>query len=156
MRYPLELEGFEGHTMEVSGSGFIQGPRLYFDGRPAKRGPGKLEYLLTRNDGIKVKLTLRQTVFDNAPHVIFEGEKIRLAEPLRPIEGIWCALPLLLIFFGGMIGGGLGAAAFWLNTRVFGMDMSVPEKYLLTGLISAIAVFLWLIFGGLIGGWLFT
>ena len=129
---------------------------MYIDGKPAKKLPGKLEFVLTRKDGFKVRLGIRQSIFDKAPYVIIEGEKIRLADPLHPLEWIWCALPLLLIFVGGFIGGGLGGMAFWLNTRVFGLDLSGFERFLLSGMISAIAVFAWLIFGGILGGFLFS
>jgi hypothetical protein len=115
------------------------------DGQPAPKGPKRNQYLITRDDGNKQLVKLKQVLIDPVPQVILDGEVIELVEPLSVLQWIWSAIPILLVFFGGAIGGGIGGATFWINTRIFRSEMSSVEQYILVGLASAIAVFVYLI-----------
>lgn len=145
MRIPLEIEGLSGHQLEVEPAGWYSPSRLFMDGQPAPKGPKRNQYLITRDDGNKQLVKLKQVLIDPVPQVILDGEVIELVEPLSVLQWIWSAIPILLVFFGGAIGGGIGGATFWINTRIFRSEMSSVEQYILVGLASAIAVFVYLI-----------
>jgi len=145
MRIPFDLEGFEGHELVVEAASWFSGPKLRLDGKPAPKGPKRNLYLLQRNDGIKQIVQLKQVLIDPVPKLIVGGEVIHLVEPLSVFQWVWSAFPIILIFLGGALGGGIGAAAFWINARIFRSEMSAIEQFLLTGLTTAITVFLYLI-----------
>ena len=149
MRVPLGIDGVSG-SLEVETAGWFRPARLFIDGQPAPKGPKRNRYLITRDDGIQVMLQLKQVFIDPVPQVLLDGEVIQLVEPLSVFQWIWSALPIILIFFGGAIGGGIGGAAFWINTRIFRSEMSITEQYILVGLLSAIAVTVYLILGVLL------
>lgn len=150
MRIPLELQGFEGHELIVEAASWLSGPKLKLDGKPAPKGPRRNLYLLQRNDGIKQVVQLKQVFIDPVPQVIIDDEVIHLVKPLSVLQWLWSALPIILAFIGGALGGGIGGAAFWINAHIFRSEMSAMEQYLLTGLTTAISVFLFLILSTLI------
>ena len=145
MRIPFDLEGFEGHELVVKAASWFSGPKLEMDGKLAPKGAKRNLYLLQRNDGIKQIVQLKQVLIDPVPQFIVGGEVIHLVEPLSVFQWVWSAFPIILIFIGGAIGGGIGGAAFWINARIFRSEMSAIEQFLLTGLTTAITVFLYLI-----------
>lgn len=65
-------------------------------------------------------------------------------------EQIWIALPLALVAVGGAIGGGFGGLAWGVNKIVFKKVGNPVLRYLLTTLISASAVVLWLVIGSFV------
>jgi hypothetical protein len=150
MRIAFDLDGFEGRQLFVDTPGWFGGPRLTIDGKQAPRGPKRNYYLLQRNDGIEQTVQLRQVFIDPIPQVIVAGKVIQLAEPLSLLQWIWSGLPLILLFLGGAIGGGIGGATFWVNTRIFRSEMSPIEQFILAGLACAIALFVYLILSTLV------
>ncbi|HXT12373.1 MAG TPA: hypothetical protein VN873_12485 [Candidatus Angelobacter sp.] len=60
-------------------------------------------------------------------------------------EQLWIALPIGLVAVGGVIGGACGGAAWGINKTVFKKFENPILKYLVTGLISASAVVVWLV-----------
>jgi hypothetical protein len=150
MRIPFELEGFTGQVLEVETAGWFSGPKLLLDGQLAPKGPKRNQYLLPREGGLKQLVQLKQVFIDPVPQVIVEDEVIQLVQPLSLVQWIWSALPIILIFMGGAIGGAVGGAAFWINTRIFRSEMGSVEQYILVGLTSTIAVFIYLILSTII------
>lgn len=63
---------------------------------------------------------------------------------LQWYEHACCGLPLLLMFFGGALGGACGGMAYALSAAVFKKAMPAPAKYVLSLLISAGAFGLYL------------
>ena len=149
MRIPLEINGISG-SLDVEPAGWFRPARLLFNGQLAPKGPKRSQYLIAGEDGINRLVQLKQVFIDPVPKVLLDGEVIQLVEPLSIFQWIWSALPIILIFFGGAIGGGIGGAAFWINTRIFRSEMSITEQYILVGLVSAIAVTVYLILGVLL------
>jgi hypothetical protein len=145
MRIPFDLEGFEGHELVVEAASFFSGPKLKLDGKLVPKGPKRNLYLLQRNDGIKQIVQLKQVLIDPVPRLIVGGEVIHLVQPLSVFQWVWSAFPIILIFLGGALGGGIGGAAFWINARIFRSEMSTIEQFILTGLTTAITIFLYLI-----------
>lgn len=155
MSYPLFVPGFENHDVEVKPSGFAHGPRLLLNGNPAPRGPKRHQYVLTLPSGSKSVVQLKPSLLDPVPKVMVDGEQIEIVEPLAVFQLIWSGLPLLLLFIGGAIGGLIGGGAYWTNLLVFRSEMRSAEKYILTALISGIAVVLFLIASAILPGILY-
>lgn len=147
MRLPLKLEGFTGHTLEIESAGWFSPARLFIDGQPARKGPKRNQYLVPLDNGAQKVIQLKQVFIDPVPQVLVDGNVVQVVEPLGVLQWIWSALPIVLIFLGGAIGGAVGGAAFWINTRIFRSEMSAIEQYILTGLVSGISYFLYLILG---------
>ena len=51
MNYPINIDGFEGQTLEMKPSGMLAGPQLLVNGQPAAKGPKRGQMLLRRTDG---------------------------------------------------------------------------------------------------------
>jgi hypothetical protein len=150
MRIPLDLDGFEDHEVVVETAGLLSNAKILLDGKRAPKGSKRNTYVLRSTYGFKVIIELKQSIFDPVPRLIVDGYPIKYTEALSPIQWIWSGLPMVLIIIGGAIGGAFGATAFWINMRVFRGDMSEIEKYILTGLISAIATIVYLLLGTLV------
>ena len=132
MSYPVKLQGFEGQELVVEPAGLFSGPKLLVTGQPAPKGQGRGEMLIRRNDGKDVPVVFRNNFLD-IPALMVEGKSLDLVEPLKWYEWVWNALPILMIFFGGALGGLIGALAVTLNIKVFRSSENGLLKYLLTG-----------------------
>jgi len=151
MKYDIDLRGFENRDLFVESAGFLGGPRIIIDGKPAPKGSKRGQYILTDNNKFKVVVQIRQVFLDPVPQLIVDGQVVKLAESLNALQWIWSGLPIILVFLGGALGGVLGATAFWLNTRIFRSEMSSVEKFILTGIVSAIAVIVFFVLASLLG-----
>ncbi len=140
MQHYINAEGFEGRQLVVESAGFFAGPRLMLDGQPASKGPKRGQLLIRRNDGIDVIAQLRSVFIDPIPQLTVDGKTIRIAAPLPWHVWLWGGLPILLLFLGGALGGGLGVAAMMINGRVFRTDMHGALKFAITGAISLVTV----------------
>jgi hypothetical protein len=60
-------------------------------------------------------------------------------------EHLWIAWPVIMVAFGGAIGGGCGGAAWAINRTVFQKTKHPVLRYVWTGLISAASVIVWLV-----------
>jgi hypothetical protein len=142
MQHYIHAEGFEGRQLMVESAGLFSGPRLLLDGQPAAKGPKRGQLLLRRNDGSEVIAQLRGVFVDPIPQVKIDGKAIKIAEPLPWYIWLWGGLPILLLFLGGALGGGLGMAAMMINGRVFRTDMHGALKFAITGAISLVTTLL--------------
>ncbi|MDF1499875.1 MAG: hypothetical protein P1P76_05330 [Anaerolineales bacterium] len=145
MSYPLFIPGFENQEIDVVPSGFVRGPRLLLNGIAASKGPGRNRYALARPDGSKTIIKLKPTLLDPVPKVIVDGEQIEVVPPLGAMQLVGSGITLVLIFVGGAVGGLIGGAAYWINIIIFRSEMSTAERYILTALVSGIALVLYLI-----------
>jgi hypothetical protein len=64
------------------------------------------------------------------------GQTITIMPPLQWYQYALMAVPMLLVFAGGAIGGFFGGMGAFLSSRVFRSDMNNGTKYALSGLIS--------------------
>ena len=126
MKYPVEIPGFEGQTVDVQSGGLFSSAKLFVNGRQIGKGPKRREMRLTDSYGSKV---------------------IRVVEPLKWYEWIWNALPVTLVFIGGALGGALGFLAVAVNISVFRSQQDGILKYSITAVVSFLAVVLYLILG---------
>ena len=135
MSYPVKLPGFEGQELVVEPAGLFSGPKLLVNGQPAPKGKGRGEMFIRRNDGKDVPVVFRNNFLD-VPALMVEGKPLDLVEPLKWYEWVWNALPIVMIFFGGALGGLIGALAVTFNLKVFRSSKNVMLKYLFTGAIG--------------------
>jgi len=144
MMIPVYVPGFEGRQVWVQTPGAFSSSKLFVDGRPATPGPKRGQFLLHRNDGWQVVASFKGGFPDPIPMLVVNGQAIRLAQPLAWYEWIWIGLPLLLLFLGGAIGGALGGAAMAVNAQLFRSQPNPAARYLLSGMVSAACVGIWL------------
>jgi hypothetical protein len=146
MDIEIKQTGFEGRGFKVRPAGLFSGPRLIIDGVIIKGKHGRYE--VRDNSGTGVTIKLKPSFLDPVPQLDIDGGRVVLSRPLTWNEYIWIGLPLILIFSGGALGGGIGFGAAYSSARIFRSDRSIPVKYLLTCLISigATAIFFVLAF----------
>jgi hypothetical protein len=141
------MEGFEGQNLAVNVS-FWTGPRLLINGEPAPKGTKRGEMLLRRNDGTPVIARWKPQVLGlDVPQLVADGKTVPLVEPLTWYQLLWGGWPVLLIFMGGFLGAVAGMTAFLINTRLFRAGMNGLLKYIVTGLVSVLAVIAYLVMG---------
>lgn len=150
MSYLANIEGFEGQKIETRVS-FWTGAKLFVNGVPAPRGLRRGEMILQRNDGRQVYARWKPQILGlDVPQLIIDGKTINFADPLKWYQWVWSALPILLVFFGGLLGGVAGVVAFSINTGIFRSTMNGTVKYVVTGVVSILAVVIYWVVGTII------
>ena len=104
---------------------------------------------LRANDGREVIAKWKPQLLD-VPQLDVGGQIIKVVEPLKWYQYIWSGLPILLVFVGGAIGAIIGIIAFGINSSLFRSSNNPIVKYVLTGLVSAVAVILYSVLASLI------
>jgi hypothetical protein len=68
------------------------------------------------------------------------------AEPkkLTPMAHALCGWPLVLVILGGAIGGGLGGAAYGINTAIYKSNFPAAAKIALNLITGLTAIGIWL------------
>lgn len=144
MKYPINLKGFEGQTVELQSAGLISSIKLLVNGQPAPKGKKRGDMLLRRDDGQEVVARFKSTFMD-VPSLLVDGQIIRVVEPLKWYEWIWNALPLLIVFSGGFIPILIGFVAASINLSIFRKQETALAKYGLTGLVTFAAFIIFLL-----------
>ena len=140
MSYIAKIEGFENQNIEAKVS-FWSGPKLLVNGEPASKGSKRGEMVLQRNDGKQVTASWKpQFLGLDVPQLLIEGKAINLVEPLKWYQWVWGGWPVLLLFVGGALGAMAGMIAVAINAKVFRAEMSEVLKYLVSGVVSVLAV----------------
>ena len=140
MGYTANIEGFEGQNIEVI-IGFWAGPKLLVNGEPAQKGSKRGEMVLQRNDGKQVIATWKpQALGLDVPQLSVDGKAVTLVEPLKWYQWVWGGWPVVLLFIGGALGALAGMIGFSINAKVFRSEMSDVLKYVVTGIVSVLAV----------------
>jgi hypothetical protein len=77
-----------------------------------------------------------------------EQSTVSAQRKLTTLEQVVCAVPLLLIFVGGAIGGAAGGLAWAINQKIMGGNASAPVRYGLTVLtfVGAVGLYFTAIF----------
>jgi len=150
MGYTATIEGFEGQNIEVQSSMWT-GPKLLVDGQRAQKGTRRGEMLLQRNDGRQVVAAWKpQAIGLDVPQLVVDGKTIQFVEPLKWYQWLWGGLPIVLIFIGGALGAFFGVVAFSISTKIFRSELNGFAKFILSAIVSAIAVVLYLFLATLI------
>lgn len=82
-------------------------------------------------DGAQRQLRLKNIIYDTVPQVEVDGRPLVLAKPLQTWEYIIAALPLLLVFSGGLLGGVVGGFVAYTNLNIMRSERSTPVRVLL-------------------------
>lgn len=139
IRYPVKLPGLEDRNIELEPAGIIKPARLLVDGHPAEKGERRNEMVIRRTNGKKVSVYFEPSIFDNLPKLKTGGKTYQVAPPIAWYQYVWCALPLILVFTGGVVGAVLGLIAFLFNIRLMRARIHPGLRYLVTLGISAAA-----------------
>jgi len=141
---PLEIEGFEGRRLLVQDRGIFKPVKLYIDDKPVKIKLGK--FRIIGNDGKEIEGQMNSRfIIDQFNSITIKGKTVEIHKSLKWYEYLWSSWTILLIFIGGGVGGGLGAAATCLNINLFRSRTKTFLKYLFSLIISLAAVTLWMI-----------
>ena len=123
------------------------GPKLLLEGKTLQREKGA--YTALDDAGTPVSVTLKSLI-DPIPKVQIDGATIEIARPLRWYEYACAAWPVVLVFAGGAIGGGLGAGAAMANLMIIRNDWPAPLRYLACFVVGLIAVATYVVLAGMI------
>jgi hypothetical protein len=104
--------------------------RLFADDREVPRLPGRPRrfHLLSGDDASAEILLKPRGYVDPAPRVFIDGTELSVVRDLKWYEYVVGLLPVLLVFFGGFIGGALGALGAITNFRVLRSHAKVGWK----------------------------
>jgi hypothetical protein len=152
MDYPVVIKGFERHRITLRSSPWAAGSTLLVDDQVAPSGPGRNQYILTRDDGTEALVKFRNSLFDSVPQLVVDGKVMNVVPALSWPITVWCFLPLVLCFTPGFDGIMLGFAGSWINTRIFRTERTTTQKYLLTAFVLLAAAGFYLLLSGRMQG----
>jgi hypothetical protein len=143
MQIPISHAAFKGQNLAVETAGFFRGARVLHNGNPVEKRKGR--YTVRSSAGQEVPIRLKSNFLDPIPKVVIGDETVLLARPLAWYEYAWVGLPVLLVFAGGALGALVGVAATYTSARIFRSDRGAFAKYALTGVISILALVVFLV-----------
>ena len=140
----ITVPGFEGRNFKAIDRGIFKPLEIHLDGKKIDRK--NFKYIVTDNQGTDVEIKFNHGfLVDMGSALTIKDKTIHLREPLKWYEYLFAGWPILMMFIGGAIGGGLGAAAASINIKIFRSRINIFLKYLLTFSISIIAFIIWTI-----------
>lgn len=140
MNYIANIEGLENQKVEAKVS-FWSGPKLLINGQLAPKGSKRGEMVLHRTDGKQVTASWKpQFLGLDVPQLVVDGKTIHLVEPLKWYQWLWGGWPVMLLIVGGALGAITGMIGFAINAKIFRADMSEVLKYVVSGIVSILAV----------------
>jgi hypothetical protein len=123
---------------------------LTVDGSKAPSA-GKRAFTLQGTDGHPVVATLGRTaLFASVPPVEVNGETHLAVEPPPLVVRIIGMLPIILVTFGGLLGGLVAVLAIIVNFKVAGSSLSTGAKSGAMIAVAAAAFVVWLVIGGVL------
>ncbi|HEY9060805.1 MAG TPA: hypothetical protein VIO64_09935 [Pseudobacteroides sp.] len=131
MRKVIIMDDENSPKIELQLASFIQGIKLYVDGKEIKKSadPGK-PYLVNMKNGEMKKIFIKVKFFDYIPSVIVDGKEILIAPKLQTYHYIIGGIPMLIVFLGGAIGAMVGFAGMMINYKIFRSKMNAALKIL--------------------------
>lgn len=149
MAYEIEHEEFRERRLTLQRNWPLGGMYLAVDGDEVVAERDAVERV-ENDEGEPVLVSLVGGSLDPVPKVRIRGEVHEVVDPLSWYEWGAAGFPLALATVGGALGGGLGAAAMVLNTRVLRSDISPAMRYVACGAIGVAAGLTWLLLGVII------
>ncbi len=130
MKYNFRLPDFPNDNFEMETNAWTGRMRLFKNNIPVEqlRERGKPFLIPTTNKEV-VKAFPKPSFPDMVPQLAINGIKHRIADKLTPLQYIVGAIPLLLIFLGGAIGGGIGVAATLISYNIFRQAGAPSSKW---------------------------
>jgi hypothetical protein len=146
---PLAIQGLAGAV--VLTSGFLSNKySITVGGLPATQ-TGRGRYSLPAAGGGTVEATVRSGFADPYPTLEINGVKHRSGPPVPLALRVLALIPILLIGFGGLLGGLIGALGVMVNLAVASLPRSAVVKALLMLGVLVVVVVAWIVVAGAIG-----
>ena len=133
-----KLPGFDNKQVTIRTAGMLSGPKLLVNGRELSRSKGA--FRAVNDSGVEVPLKFKARFFDPIPNVVVAGNVVQIVPSMSWYEYAWMMLPIILAFAGGLLGALIGLPAIYASSHIFRSDRPVAVRYLLTGVISACSV----------------
>ncbi|HAE4739297.1 TPA_asm: hypothetical protein GND48_004541 [Salmonella enterica subsp. houtenae serovar 41:z4,z23:-] len=143
---------FKNKKLSVTTRSFTKNALIYLDGVQQKKIAGfknRNKYSLHDDNDNPVAVEVK-SIIDPIPTVILDGEKIQLAPAIVWYQYIFILLPLLLILFGGAIGGGIGFVGATINSGIIRSQVHPVLRYILTILVTFACYLTYLLLVGII------
>ena len=129
LKYKFTIDNFPNTTFELESSVWNGRSYLYMDGKLLKQSTEKgLPFLIPAKTG-NIKGYPKSSFPDFAPSIVIDGQKHLVASKLEWYQFTLAALPVLLVFFGGAMGGALGIAATIFNFQAFRSESNKNTQY---------------------------
>ncbi len=135
MKAQLPIGGFGSQVLEIRSPGLLQGPILTIDGQRAPKGKRRNTYLIQRDDGRTVTITLKPSLVYDLPGVEIDGTRFEVVPRLRWFEYLLASFPLVLILVG-ILGIVLAAILIVACIRLLRSSLEPLPKYLAAGFLS--------------------
>lgn len=131
MKHIFQLPQFPNSNFEVQTSIWTGKSTLIMDNEILEKADEKGKpFLIPINDAEFVKAFPISSFPDSISVLEINGEKIQILEKLEWYQYVIGGLPVLLLFVGGAIGGGIGAFGAATNFSIFRQEGSDISKYL--------------------------
>ncbi len=148
MQYKIKLDALNGEEIEII-TGFWSGKKqVFFRGMPLVRAKEKNKpFLLDWNGGQK-KIYLRMLYPDMIRKIKIDDQEISVDNGFSTAEYVVACLPLLLISFGGALGGLIGGVASALNMKLLRVIRPVFLRVVASLAVTIMALILFLFCAG--------
>jgi hypothetical protein len=156
--FPIEPVGFEKRNLLIKPS-YWTAPKVFLDGKRLISFRKKLfsrtrDYNAVSNFGKNVVLRVKYRPFDMVPNLYIDGQEFQIARPLTKWEYFWICLPIILMFWGGAIGGLIGGVATYSNSILIRKLKNIFLRYLFTGGTTFMAFTIFIRFVGFVNPYL--
>lgn len=144
---------FQNKKLSVTTRSLTKNSLLYLDGMQQKRIAGfknRNKYALHDDNDNPVVVEVKPSIIDTIPTVILDGEKIQLVPAIVWYQYIFILLPVLLILFGGAIGGVFGFVGATINSGIIRSQVHPVLRYILTILVTFACYLTYLLLVGII------
>ena len=147
----ITLYGYPNDTFEIEHSAMTGKVKITKNGVELKQSTEKGKpFLLIQENGVVEHLYVKGSFHDFETFLELNGEKIEIVEKLKWYQYAIGGLPMLLIFVGGLIGGGIGVGLSAYNFSVFRGDNTEVMKYVKVIGITILGFVVYLVLSGLI------
>ncbi|WP_080057586.1 hypothetical protein [Spirosoma aerolatum] len=131
MKHVFHLPQFPNSTFEIETSIWTGKSKLIMDNEILEKIDEKGKpFLIPTHDAGFVKAFPKSSFPDAISVLEINGENIQILERLEWYQYVIGGLPILLLFVGGAIGGGIGAVGAVTNFSIFRQEGSDISKYL--------------------------
>lgn len=131
MKYHFKLPISPESDFEIETSGLTGKSELFMNNQPIEQSDEEgRPFLIPLENGDFVKAYPRVSFPDFMPTLEIDGIKNLIARKLEWYEYAISSIPILLLFVGGALGGGIGAFGTYVNFNLFRQEGTQVSKYL--------------------------
>jgi len=130
MNYSFTLDELPGQELMLRSSIWTGKVQLFVEGNEMERSAEKGRPFIVPGRHGEVRIRVKQTFPDYSPKLFVNNRALRLERPLVWHEYLVSGLPILLLFVGGALGGGIGMGASLYNFQHIRKETTLVTKYL--------------------------